>query len=974
MSSSVYELFNMNRKNGLFFVKDKELTPPAIRFILEEAEKLKVTAVFVRFLHESNPIPIPQVYVYDNTTNMFNLNGVAEKVWCFGKVPITLIFDNKQVLIYNNLRTPELRENQVTLKPVETISLASKVEQELKAKRFSAHLLANGSFWHEDKNKELKYGEGSYELLLKCFSAIRGDLIKEISGKINNPVPPIAIYTIDRVIMLCVLVKYLEERRGEYSDCVFQNGFFAQFNNAETFIEVVRSASALNTLFAFLSQKFVGEIFRLGKCESDYLELIDLNHLADFLEGKLDGEQYCLFKLYSFNELPIELISNIYEELMVDKVESRIDGVVYTPPHLVQFIIDEAMPLNTPPDNIFSFKILDPSCGSGIFLVCAYKRIVQWWIIKNNWARPSQEILVALLRACIFGVDKSPTATQVAAFSLFLAVCDFLAPKEIWGNLKFDNFDKDNLKSLDFFDYNPNELFDLIVGNPPFNRYKQKQWTPSARTRDDEFSKKHIHRPSSPNLAYLFFEEGYQHLKPKGRICLILPANGLLYIEASLEYRKFIFEHHNILQIIDFTYLNRSLFNGESGDISVCVLFGEKTSTFADYVLHLIVKNTLPAKEKLFFEIDYYDFFYINRQEIFTDKYVFKSNYWGGGRLSTIIDNLSQKRTFADFIEELPGFHMSGGKREDSFLREVNDKNRYLNLKGMYRLDTQNKSFTTNEIILDHLNLIPEDTYIAKESAKPFLAPHILIRRTVEKKSSRVPIDYLPDTNMVFGERVIGIHGPESSIATLEQIYNKFKASHEALSLFLAVTSSDYSTGTATGILNEDIDKLPWGAPEENIKLTSIGKIYYNDIFSYILDFKTRGEKSKALARTDNDDVTSYTSCFCKILNNIYTSNRKQFNFVDKTAFDDNNFLMVTFKYSSDSFTNATNHHWDESQISSMMTSCDEGKSYVVKRIVRYYEDDTIVFIKPNEKRFWLQSIAIRDADDAISNFLEEGR
>lgn len=291
----------------------------------------------------------------------------------------------------------------------------------------------------------------------------------------------------------------------------------------------------------------------------------------------------------------------------------------------------------------------------------------------------------------------------------------------------------------------------------------------------------------------------------------------------------------------------------------------------------------------------------------------------------------------------------------------------------MYRLDKQNRSFTPDGIIFHHLNVIPEDKYISRESAKPFLAPHILIRRTIEKESSRVPIDYLPDTNMVFGERVIGIHGPESSTAILEKIYNKFKESHEALSLFLAVTSSDYSTGTATGILNEDIDKLPWGDTEENIKLTNIGKIYYNDIFSYILDFKTRGEKSEALARTDDDDITSYASCFCAMLNNLYASNQKQFDLAEKTTFDDDNFLMITFTYSSDSSSSATNHHWDESEISSMMTSCDAEKSYVVKRIVRYYEDDTIAFIKPNEKRFWLQSIAIRDADEAINNFIEGG-
>ncbi len=55
-------------------------------------------------------------------------------------------------------------------------------------------------------------------------------------------------------------------------------------------------------------------------------------------------------------------------------------GVAYTPSYLVSFMIDECMPVNTPKKN---FKRLDPACGSGIFLVSAYKRIIDWWRVSN---------------------------------------------------------------------------------------------------------------------------------------------------------------------------------------------------------------------------------------------------------------------------------------------------------------------------------------------------------------------------------------------------------------------------------------------------------------------------------------------------------------------------------------------------------------------------------------------------------------
>ena len=56
------------------------------------------------------------------------------------------------------------------------------------------------------------------------------------------------------------------------------------------------------------------------------------------------------------------------------------------------------MPLdnNNIPD-LNKYKILDPSCGSGVFLVLTFKRLVQWWIIKNHkktgkWHIPNSEI------------------------------------------------------------------------------------------------------------------------------------------------------------------------------------------------------------------------------------------------------------------------------------------------------------------------------------------------------------------------------------------------------------------------------------------------------------------------------------------------------------------------------------------------------------------------------------------------------
>jgi type I restriction-modification system DNA methylase subunit len=146
-------------------------------------------------------------------------------------------------------------------------------------------------------------------------------------------------------------------------------------------------------------------------------------------------------RLYAFNYIPVELISRLYEEFIIkenkkrkqeaDASENKNDGVAYTPSHLVKLLVNEAMLLNEVPENLEDFKVLDPACGSAIFLVVAFKRLVQWWRQKNKFAKPKLRDLITLLNS-VYGVDLDPKAVQISVFSLCIALCDELSPKEIW--------------------------------------------------------------------------------------------------------------------------------------------------------------------------------------------------------------------------------------------------------------------------------------------------------------------------------------------------------------------------------------------------------------------------------------------------------------------------------------------------------------------------------------------------------------
>ena len=162
--------------------------------------------------------------------------------------------------------------------------------------------------------------------------------------------------------------KYLNDRIDSAGNRVFQPGFFSQISraNADDLATLFREPGSCVKLFDELSKHFNGRIFELRENERAELAQANLSPVADFLQGDQEPSGQGLFwPLYSFDDLPVELISNIYEEFLAKKDKENSKGVVYTPPMLVEFLLDQCLPIS--PDTL-KWKIFDPACGSGVFL------------------------------------------------------------------------------------------------------------------------------------------------------------------------------------------------------------------------------------------------------------------------------------------------------------------------------------------------------------------------------------------------------------------------------------------------------------------------------------------------------------------------------------------------------------------------------------------------------------------------------
>ncbi|MFR3402541.1 MAG: Eco57I restriction-modification methylase domain-containing protein [Blautia faecis] len=160
-------------------------------------------------------------------------------------------------------------------------------------------------------------------------------------------------------------------------------------------------------------------------------------------------------------------------------------------------------------------SFFDPSCGSGIFLVEAYRRLVCRWMSQNAVQAITCDRLNLLLKNSIFGVDINEEAIRVASFSLSLAMCDFLDPRSIWDKLSFPSLLGKNLISSDFFDEDKSfnkERYDVIVGNPP--------WQSNITEKTKEYLKKVNRVIGDKQIAQAFSIKCSELCKQNGIICL----------------------------------------------------------------------------------------------------------------------------------------------------------------------------------------------------------------------------------------------------------------------------------------------------------------------------------------------------------------------------------------------------------------------------------------------------------------------
>ena len=954
--------FNQDNYSSVYLVSDLENISnldPKILLDLDRAKLFEADAVYFRFFY-TNRLPQPQIYIYDNTIRVKEPDYYAKihrNIWSASEIPIFIVLENTSIKIYDSREPAEFKNNKLCSKPVVNIDLNNLPEFKEVIRLYNAKQFDSGSFWEgsESESHFLNH-RTAYERLIAGLKSVRESFRKQ-----SNLSPELS----DQVLILSVLVKYLEENGIDENGTNLAQKFFFEATGYSSFTEIIRN-NKLIPFFDKLAEHFNGNIFELTGSQRDKLQTTGLDILAFFLDGTItDNNQLVLWAEYSFKHIPVELISNFYEEFLPKETkagkETKVDtGAVYTPGFLVNFLVDESLPL-TINDLNEQIKLIDVSCGSGIFLVTAFKRLVQRWRIANKkngkLADTNPAILKNILNNNIYGIDIDRNAVELTIFSLNLSLCSMLTPKQIWTELRFDDLKANgNITHQDFFKYlveNKLNNFDLVIGNPPFiglNEKKYKEYVQLLQNNNLSFECK---IPDN-QLALMFLDKTMNLLKSGGLLCLILPSGPLLY-NNTLTFRSYFFQKYNIPQVIDFTFLRNTLF--VQANVAVAALFVQKKLPDTADILHIGIKRTKANKEKNYFEIDHYDFHNVPKQVSISSDFVWKSNLVGGGRVYNLIDRFHNPKvkTLRKFLTQKidenhweygQGYKVGNKKNEDIdhiiFGRPtVIDK--FFKEKGIEKIEIQKET---------HYETIP----ISKMIFEP---PHLLVKKTIGKKS--IPFE-LRNDYLTFRNEIIGIHCPETDLSELERIERYLSDNNDLFRFIIAVTSS--RSGISRSIytnLAKDFHDLPYFEDEFAASFTE--DILIDDIIKYIIPSFELGENSKiSTTIADNHQIKEFSKVYCKVLNSIYGEKDKEYGL--SKIYEGDAFIACEYNLLNNISTPPhLKSEWDFSNLIDNWSS----RNALIKRVLRIYGKSEIILIKPKQLRYWLKSIALRDADETLN-------
>ena len=976
---------------------------------------------------DSTETPIALVCDFPGEVSEETLKKTYRLAWSFSRTPSLITTEPNRLRIWTCYEEPPKEDDiikpviNVSKREIESFNQVSLSDQGAETLRLHWADLVSGQFFQEHSQR-FQRKQAADQMLLKNLKSVRKRLQKnELDDDIIHDL-------LARIIFIQFLFDHQDSEGNpdlnttllDYLDDLYRIGeLSAKYSRLA---DILRNHRDTYQFFRWLNGKFNGDLFP-GKgateeereaewqTEEQKVKETHLNILADFVSGHIDIEtgQLSLWPYYRFDVIPLEFISSIYEEF-VSKESGT--GVHYTPEHIVDFVLDGVLPWDS---QEWDIKILDPACGSGIFLVKAFQRLIHRWEQAHpKTIQPSD--LKYLLENNLFGVDVDAQAVRVASFSLYLTMLDKVEPQYYWENeFRFPRLRERQLIAADFFQEDKEGFrsvedagkYDLVLGNAPWGR---NTITPAAKSWAGD-----VWTITYGNIGLLFLPKAATLTKSGGQVAMMQPAMALIFnqVGTAQEFRARLFSEFKIEEIVNLSALRFGLFKDAISP--ACIITMSAIPPDGEPLTYICPKPVMTNEDDyhIVIEPDYINTIY--PQEAIANPLVWTALMWGGRRDLSLVKRLNQESSIKKLKQRGIAKTRQGVIRSDG--RKV--ENSLLNKRILESDESLDSSFlylNAEELPINDDPCIDSGTGLSSLSA--FQLPQMIVKQSWQKESLRFcSVIVNPDgTNqgIICSKSYVSIHIPDENISQLNAAclsYNSKLAVY-----YLLLTSGRFASYipevNVNDLLRVPIPKLSVGelhniktidGIDERIRQAFEFKdsewVLINDLFNYTLpDFKgdVASPGRKRTHRIDNNqsqnntepELTAYCEYFLRVLKAGFGQDKQ----VCATIFQEQTKTLLPVRLVA-IYLNKPDSEGvhiktiDSPDLMERLESLNklylergsiEDGGIFYQRVARIYDSvdlngvkiPTIYLIKPDKIRYWTRSMALRDADEVAADIM----
>jgi hypothetical protein len=969
--------------------------------------------------------PLAVVVEFNRSASDETLRALHRLAWNFSHSPAVITIESDLLRVWTCCEPPEDRPlSDYVVQELSTSDIAKTSPADI-TKRAAQVLqwvnLVSGQFFR-DRAERFRRDQRADQMLLANLRHVRHVLRAE--GLKDDDV-------CHDLLARIVFVQFLFDRKDSKGNSALNQGRLkalceAGFLKSEhaNFSSILEDYQETYRLFDWLNSKFNGDLFpgkgntpqerdRGWRLEKIRVKPNHLDLLRDFIKGDLDmpSGQLCLWPEYAFDAIPLEFISSIYEAFVSERAAG--EGIYYTPPHLVDFILDRVLPWD---GDAWNLKVLDPACGSGVFLVKAFQRLIHRW----RRAHPGQAIradtLRGLLEKNLFGVDKDPHAVRVASFSLYLAMCDQIDPKYYWSQVSFPPMREHRLINADFFDesragFRTKEdaaSYDLVIGNAPWG---ERLLTEAA----EKWAKDEAHPwpVANKGIGTLFLPKAAALTKSAGQIAIIQSASSLLFNRSgpARKFRQKFFTTFRVEEVVNLSPLRFKVFNRKIHSIRTsvapsCVVTFTPQSPTNERFAYLSPKQVEDLADEFDIIVEPNDFKKVHPEDAALDPDIWTALMWGQRRDWALVNRLRSAGSLATLEKVGPVRVTEGiirGKNPDR-------QKKYGWLLNRHILDTD--SFPGNSPVFIKASDLPKNRNPMAERPREepaFASPQLIIKQGWSMETKRFQARLvIPDD---LGQGVVCSQSYLSVCASKEEEYMLETACLSYNSLlavyFLLLTSGRFAAYRPETLASE-IRRIPVPKPKEGIlkgirtssdidakireafDLKEAEWVLIEDLCGVTLEDFKGTENSPGRQRTQRKDGSTeepQLRHYCEYFIRVLKAGFGQAKHITATIFHETGqdllpYRLIAFELSEPSKEPVCIESLDSPDLLAELESLNRiwlrsrktaGGSIYHQRVARVYDHrgrvPTIFILKPDAYRHWTRSMGLHDADEVGADF-----